>query len=320
MKPQERFALIMNRQSRFEWGGDYIPSTLAVPREAPKGSRISRLNSRKLGRTLHALSTPERVFTQLALSHPDLIDIHEQKMLWPVNAGHPLRGHPLTRGTFPPPIRGTVEIAREIGFKHHEIVVEGPAGNRQWMPFPYQGDLLLYMKGHDGIPYAVNWTVKDREQAFRERRSTQPKTPVQQKKDRVHAELRTELEKAYYRSAGIRTVQVSLDMVEPVVIANLDLLFVMHDLTLDLSGALLDDFSAAIRESVAAGDPVAYVAIEYGARWGFRDQFIAKIYQDIWDRKLPIDFTKPILIDHPLSVNGGDLLSVHGSLFEESDQ
>ncbi|MHC2146435.1 PDDEXK family nuclease [Pseudomonas sp. 210_17 TE3656] len=320
MKPQERFALILSRQSRFEWGGDYIPSTLAVPREAPKGSRISRLNSRKLGRTLHALSTPERVFTQLALCHPDLIDIHEQKMLWPTKAVHPLRGHPLTRGAFPPPIRGTLEIAREIGFKHYEIVVEGSAGNRQKVPFPYQGDLLLYMKSHDGIPYAVNWTVKDREQAFRERRSTQPKTPVQQKKDREHAELRTELERAYYGSAGIRTVQVSLDMVEPVVVANLDLLFVMHDLTLDLNGALLDDFSSAVRESVAAGDPVAYVAIEYGARWGFRDQFIAKIYQDIWDRKLLIDFTKPILIDHPFSVGGGDLLSLHGSLFEESDQ
>ncbi|MCY1461723.1 hypothetical protein D9M71_794070 [compost metagenome] len=109
-------------------------------------------------------------------------------------------------------------------------------------------------------------------------------------------------------------------MLEPVVIANLDLLFVMHDLTLDLNGALLDDFSAAVRESVVAGDPVAYVAIEYGARWGFRDQFIAKIYQDIWDRKLLIDFTEPILIDHPFSVSGGDLLTVHGSLFEESDQ
>jgi hypothetical protein len=315
---QDKFTLIMSRQSRFEWGKEYIPSTLAVPREAPKGSRISRLNSRKLGRTLHVLSTPERVFTQLALCHPDLLDIHEQKMLWPYSAGHPLRGHPLTRGTFPVPVRGTVDIANEIGFKHHEIVVEGPDGNRQRMPFPYQGDLLLYMKGHDGVPYAVNWTVKDREEAFRERRSSRAKTPVQQKKDRDHAELRTELERAYYASVGIRTVQVSMDNVEPAVIANLDMLFVRHDLPLSHDKALLDEFSADVRATVLAGNPVAYVAIKYGARWGFRDQFIARIYQDIWDRKLSLNFFNPILIDHPFFTDGGDLFSVYGSLFEES--
>ena len=318
MKLQDKFALIMGRQGRFEWGHEYIPSTLAVPREAPKGSRISRLHSAKLGRTLHVLSTPERVFAQLALCHTDLLDIHEQKMLWPFSSGHPLRGHPLTRGTFPPPVRGTVEIAKEIGFKHHEIVVEGPDGNRHRMPFPYQGDLLLYMKGHDGIPYAVNWTVKDREDAFRERRGTRPKTPIQQKKDRDHAEFRTELERAYYASAGVRTVQVSLDRVEQAVIANLNMLFVMHDLPLSHEKALLDEFSADVRAAVLAGNPVAHVAIKYGARWGFRDQFIARFYQDIWDRKLSVNFFNPIHIDHPVSTDGGDLFSVYGSLFEES--
>jgi len=315
---QEKFTQIMGRQHRFEWGDEYIPSTLAVPREAPKGSRISRLNSVKLGRTLHVLSTPERVFTQLALCHPNLLDIHEQKMLSPYSAGHPLRGHPLTRGTFPAPVRGTLAIAEEIGFKHHMFVFERTDGSRVKMPFPYQGDLLLYMNGRDGIPYAVNWTVKDREEAFRERRSSKAKTPVQQKQDRDHAELRTELEKAYYASAGIRTVQVSLDKVEPAVIANLDMLFVVHGIPLSHDPALLDEFSADVKEAVLAGNPVAYVAIKYGARWGKRDQFIARIYQDIWNRKLSLNFFSPILIDHPLSTDGGDLFSIYGSLFEES--
>lgn len=318
MKLQDKFTLIMSRQSRFEWGQDYIPSTLATPREAPKGSRVSRLNSRKLSRTLHLLSTPERVFTQLALCHPELLDIHEQKMLWPFSWVHPLHGHPLTKGTFPRPLRGTVEIAKEIGFKHHEIVVEGTDGNRQRMPFPYQGDLLLYMKGHDGFPYAINWTVKDREEAFRERKCSRPKTPVQQQKDRDHARLRAELERAYYASGGIRTVQVSLDKLEPAVIANLEMLFVVHDLPLSHDKTLLDDFSADVREAVKNGNPVAYVAIQYGARWGGRDQFIARIYQDIWNRKLILNFFNPIHIDHPFSTEGGDLLSVYGSLFEES--
>lgn len=121
MNPHERFDLIMSRQGRFEWGEKYMPSTMAVPREAPKGSRISRLHSRKLNRTLHVLSGSERLFAQLALYHPNLFELHEQKMLWPVKAGHPLRGHPLTKGTFPPPLGGTVEIATEIGFKHYDV-------------------------------------------------------------------------------------------------------------------------------------------------------------------------------------------------------
>ncbi|UVM05099.1 hypothetical protein [Pseudomonas laurylsulfatiphila] len=319
MKLQDKFALIMSRQGRFEWGKEYIPSTLAVPREAPKGSRISRLNSRKLGRTLHVLSTPERVFTQLALYHPGLIDIHEQKMLWPYRASHPLHGHPLAKGTFPPPVTGTMEIAKEIGFKHHEVMVTTPSGGRQKMPFPYQGDLLLYLMNSEGAPYAINWTVKDRTEAFKERRYSRAKTPAQQKKDREHAELRTTLEQRYYLSGGIRTLQMSLDGLEATVVANLDLIFPMHDLSLSHEQELLADFSAVVEEAVRAGEPVAQIAIQYGARWGNRDQFLAKIYQDIWERKLPVNFFKPIHINHPLHTDGGDLLTAYGSLFQEME-
>lgn len=316
MKPQERYDLIMSRQSGFEWGQEYKPSTMAVPREAPRGSRISRLRSRKLGRTIHLLSGPEKVFAQLALYHSDLFELHEQRMLWPVNTGHPLRGHPLTKGTFPPPLLGTVDIASEIGFKHHTIVVEDSRG-RWRTPYPYQGDLLLYLMNSRCHPYAVNWTVKDEAAAFRERRSKSPKTLVQQRQDREHAELRLELERRYYASGGIRTVEISRDMLTPTIQANLDLLFGMHDLDFSLAPALLEDFSGAVGEAVQAGKPVAYVAIEHGARWGFRDQFIAKIYQDVWDRKLLVDFSEPILIDRPLVTGGCDPLQEFGSLFAE---
>lgn len=291
---------------------------MALPREAPKCSRISRLNSRKLGRSIHALSSPERVFTQLALYHPRLIDLHEQKMLWPMKSSHPLRGHPLTKGLPLPSVSGTVEVARELGFKHYEVCIDLPDGRRAMIPSPYQGDLLLYMLGESGLPYAVNWTVKDRKEAFGERRFSSAKTPVQQNKDRDHARLRTELEMGYYASAGIRTVQVSLDAVEPTVIANLDLLFGTHQLSLTLNRTLLEDFSAAVLEAVKEGEPVAYVAIRHAKLWGHRDQFIAKIYQDIWDRKLVVNFLQPILIDRPLSTEGGDLLEVFSELFQET--
>ncbi|POF91298.1 hypothetical protein BGP83_00875 [Pseudomonas putida] len=197
------------------------------------------------------------------------------------------------------------------------MVVEGASG-RCRVPYPYQGDLLLYLLNSRGKPYAVNWTVKDQVEAFRERRSTTAKTPVQQRKDREHAQLRGELERRYYASAGVRTVEVSRDLVTPTIQANLDLLFGMHDLDYTLEPALLDDFSGAVAEAVQMGKPVAYVAIEHGARWGARDQFIARIYQDIWDRRLLVDFSEPILIDRPLVTGGCDLLQEFGSFFEES--
>lgn len=318
MTPQERFSLIMSRQSRFAWGDLYLPSVLAVPREAPRGSRVSRLLSRKLGRTIHTLSTPERVFTQFALFHPKLVDIHEQRMLWPYRSPHPLHGHPLHKGVFFSPVRGTTEIAQEIGLKHHEITVDQPDGTRVRLPFPYQGDLLLYLCGDGGAPYALNWSVKDRFAAFGERRLSDSKTVVQQRKDREHAELRTELEELYYASAGIRTVHMALDNFDSCVQGNLDLLFPMHGLSLAHDTELLDEFSLEVAQAVHRGDPVAYVAISYGNRWGARDEFITRIYQDIWERKLRVNLFEPILIDHPLNTEDKDVLDVYGECFLEA--
>lgn len=316
MTQEQRLDLMMGRQAGFNWGDQYLPAIMAVPGEAPRTSRISRLNSRLLDRTIHLLSRPERVFTQLALYHPDLFDLHEQKVLWPIQSSHPLFGHPLMHGTFPPPVRGTSDIAQEIGFKHYEIERKNSDGQWEKVLFPYVGDLLLYLHGKNG-PYALNWTVKDRKAAFGERRNGHAKTPVQQKNDRTKAELRAALEEAYYLSAGIRTVQVSLDMLEPMLVQNLGLLFPMHGLPLRLETSLLEDFSCAVKEAFDEGVPPALIAIKYGADWGARDQFICKIYQDIWHRHLPVSLLDPILIDHPLSKDGPDVLSIYGSLFEE---
>lgn len=316
MTPQQRFKLIMDRQSAFEWGDKYTPSVLAVPGEAPKGSRCSRLNSRMLGRTIHVMSRPERVFAQLALYHPDLIDLHEQKMLWPINSCHPLRGHPLMRENFPRPVRGTMDIAPEIGMKHYEIVKMEADGSEEWVPFPYLGDLLLYLNGPHGA-YAVNWTVKDKKEAFGEKRIGKAKTPVQQKKDRLKAELRVALEETYYASAGIRTVQVSLDLLDTMVIQNLGLLFPMHNRLLTLDEGLLAEFDDVLDDAVIAGIPPAELAIQYGRRWDSRDQFLCRIYQRIWSRNVPVSLLEPIVIDHPLSKDGPDVLLKYGELFGE---
>lgn len=315
MISQRTLLRIVSRQGRFKWGDEYVPGMLAVPGEAPKGSRISRINSRKLGRTLHLLSTPERVFTQLALYHPLTFELHEQKMLHPGSHVHPLHGHPLALGLELKPVDGTISVASRIGYHHAKVVVESEAGERRWLPHPYLGDLLLYMHAKDGTPYAVNWTVKLSRMDFMERKRSTTKTPIQQKKDRDKAALRNILEKEYYLRAGIETVEVSMDMIDPVIIANLDLLYGYHGLNLDVKANILDDFSSEVNNAATAGNPVAPIAIKFGKRWGRRDLFLAKIYQDIWERNLKVDFSQPVLIDHPLNLGGPDILDIYGSLF-----
>ncbi|ENL6833776.1 transposase [Pseudomonas aeruginosa] len=205
-----------------------------------------------------------------------------------------------------------------MGFKHHEIIREEKDGERSRAPYVYVGDLLLYLTDTAGKPYAVNWTVKKSAEDFTERRRAKVKTPVQQRKDQEHEQLRQILEEVYYQDAGIRTVRVSLDNIDSNVRANLDFLYGRHDLKLDIDPTVLSDFSCEIEEAVRAGDPVALVAIRYGARWGARDKFLSKIYKDIWERKLLVDLFRPILIDHPLEMQSRDALDVYGHLFSES--
>ncbi|MDE3739390.1 hypothetical protein ACFPU0_02940 [Pseudomonas sp. GCM10022186] len=318
MTSQEMLEKMMSRQGSFEWGDEYIPCILATTREAPKISRATRLNSRKLQRTLHLLSTPERVYAELALYHPNLFDLHEQKMLFPAPKVHPLHGHPLAIGMDLPPLEGTLDVAERIGFKHHEIIAENDDGERSRVPYIYVGDLLLYLIDTAGKPYAVNWTVKKCAEDFSERRRTKVKTPAQQRVDQEHERLRHLLEEVYYQDAGIRTVRVSEDKIDSNVRANLDFLYGRHNLKLDIDPAVLNDFSCEVEEAVRIGDPVALVAIRYGARWGARDKFLSKIYKDIWERKLLIDLFRPILIDHPLEMQSRDVLDVYGHLFNEN--
>lgn len=316
MNFQQRYILMMRRQRDFRWGDEYVPSTLATVREAPKGSRVSRLNSRKLGRTLHALSTPERVFTLLALHHPRLFDFHEQKMLSPSTTIHPLYGHPLTRGIVFAPMVGTLEIAQEIGLEHSLVLVSDDDGNRGWQAFPYQGDLLLYIRSPDGIAYAVNWTIKYMQEDFTERRRSAVKTRAQLKKDRLHADLRQRLEEEYYARGGIRTIQLTPDMLDPVAVANLNLLWGCHTRELTLEPALLSDFSSDLSAAVKAGTPPFETALRYAARWGSDDQFRTRIYQDIWNRSLQVNLLKRLHIDHPLAIDGGDLIEVYRDFFQ----
>ncbi|KOP51871.1 hypothetical protein ALO62_200000 [Pseudomonas amygdali pv. myricae] len=206
-------------------------------------------------------------------------------------------------------------VAEEIGLKHATAVMTYDDGRRERVPHPYLGDLLLYIHPQGSAPYAVNWTVKLSAMDFDEVARGSLKSLAKQKENREKARLRHALEEVYYHSAGIRTVRVSRDMLDPVLVANLDLLYGYHDREISLESNVLEDFSHDIEDCVAHGRPVASVALMYGQRWGRRDLFLTKIYKDIWERKLPVSLFDPVLIDHPLVTDAPDVLQVYSSLF-----
>lgn len=311
----ESLKKIISRQARFEWGDEYTPSNLATTREGSRISRISRLNSGKLGRYLHLQSSAETAFAKLALYHPRVFDIHEQKMLFPTPHSHPLQGHPLAVGIDWPGVEGTITIARKIGFKHHTRIVDRPDGSRVHAPYPYVGDLLIYMTDEHGVPYAVNWNLKGALADFNERNRGKVKTPEQQNKSREIQRLRNELEEQYYLSAGIRTMMLAPECVDRILWANLDLTYSKHLHTLSIEESLLADFSCNVQEAVRIGTPVAGLAVLYGKRWGARDQFLTRIYQDIWSRRLLVDMFEPIRIDHPLAPQTDDPLDIFEHFF-----
>jgi len=320
MISQKTLTRIRDRQSNFRWGDEYVPAIFAVPGEAPKTSRICRLNSRKLGRTLHLLSIPERVFTQLALFNPAVFEIHEQKMLHPQPHVHPLHGHPLALGLNLSPLVGTLAVAQEIGMDHAKVVVETHSGERRWSAYPYLGDLLIYLNEPGAAPYALNWNIKLSKFDFMEKRRSKLKSLEARRRDREVAELRLRLEETYYSSAGIRTVNLSLDDIDPIVVANLDQIFGLHDRPLNLDSQLLEDFSHQLQEDFNTGRPLALAAINYGNKWGHRDQFIARIYQDIWNRAMPVDLFQYIQIDQPLGQARCEVIDHYRSFFSEAAQ
>jgi hypothetical protein len=87
-----RLKQILKRQIPRRFGPDYIPSTFATRNEAPSISIPSRLNSLKFGRVIHTLSEQETHAVLLALIHPKVFEIHEQKMLSRFEDDHPMVG------------------------------------------------------------------------------------------------------------------------------------------------------------------------------------------------------------------------------------
>lgn len=296
---EARLALIETRQEPPGWGKHYQPSMRATRDEAPTISRPSTVYSPKIGRELHFMSVPERKVCLLALYHPRVFDVHEQHMLNPFEAAHPLAGREDTRGMTLMPFKGTVNVAERFGrlSQHPRVWASSkPAADgtlkQERSAFPYIGDLLLFLHDDQG-PYCVNWTVKKNREGFTKQHESSLLSPKRARRKLENAQWRLKLEKEYFADAGIKTHQIAADDdLDWQVTANLTALIGTRTSPLTLLAAMTTDFGCT------------------------RSDCLGVLHRGIWERQLRVDLHQPILVDKPLHPERSDVLLDYAHYFQ----
>lgn len=316
-RPSEaRLRLIKKRQWIEAWGEHYVAAQWATPKEAPGLSTASILHPQKLGgRPFHTLSQNETWVAMLALYHPDVWDIHEQRVLFPQASPHPLQGHPRALGKNFKPFRGTLAVAQKMGTLARQPKCRVTLDDRSvaYAPFPYLGDLLIFLQDADGA-YVVNHSVKDKRESFR-RRGPKPGKP------NIHADHlgtlnRHALEKCYFDDAGIPTRQVVGGDIDLDLRVNLNDLFLSDAECTGISNAAKLELWQIFRAHV--GSTKSVYAVIRAASERFRvdaDEVRTVLKQGIWRRKIQIDLFRPLLMDRPLRPMVDDPLQVYKNWF-----
>lgn len=309
---EARLRLIMKRQWKQAWGQDYVPAIWATPREAPGLSTATILHPEKLGgRPFHTLSRNETWVSLLALYHPCVWDIHEQRALFPQPRPHFLYGHPLAGGEPFPPFRGTLSVAERMGIlpRHPKCRVQVEGGCAEHAPFPYIGDLLVFLSDEDG-PYLINLTVKDKMESFR-RRGPRPGKPAAGD-DEIHAVQRHALERTYYEDAGIPTRQVVGRAIDQELRANLHDLFLSHAEPVPLSRAVQATLYQYFQDHVGSTTRADLLVRNAAQQLGVDAIVIRNVLmQGVWSRQIRVDLFRPFLIDRPLRPETDDPIAVY---------
>lgn len=322
-RPNEiRLRRISKRQANPTWGKNYIPSILAVRGEAPSISHALTITSEKLGgREVHLLSLAECSAAILGLYHPDSVGLQEQRAFSRGGSPHPLHNFNAASPVGLRPLKGIVDVADRLGYLEAlpkiKIKDTSDEGGDRWVVFPFIGDLLWAMRAKDGHYYCLNWSVKDSEDAFK--RPLESKRFITPKGKLAEGILvRHELERVYHQDAGIRTLFLAADAIDPHVRANLRQLFLHHGRKVALPSAEQDELTERFRNCLESGIPVFELIVKLtGAGKYSLDDCRNILYQAIWFRRLRVDLFQPILINRALNPETQDVLDVYADWFEE---
>jgi len=309
----------LQRQSTPQWGQFYQPAIQATVREAPKSSNAFLVAWHKMRRDLHALSTTEFFALLLALFWPGLLDLLEQRALWPWTTPHPLDGSPYADGAISlPPMPGLLAIAKKMGQVDQLVKVSSPgsrtkSGKKATAPMPMLGDLLLILADKNG-PYCVNWTIKlDRrsfnEPAFGSIRYKRSAAGIYKES------FRHTVERENYAAANIRTVQICADDFNAEVFSNLAMLYSAGEPE-PVQTAALNDLEGRLVYGLEAGIPplASFEAVMHRYRCEL-EYCTAIARRMIWSRRLLVDLYSAVLWDRPLKPMGRDVLVQYASWF-----
>ena len=321
MPPIDERALlrIRNRQDENRFHRDYVPSKKANRDEAPGISWAIKIWVAWLGRHVHCLGNPEFHAALVALHHPDLVDIHEQKMLHTGPASHPLLGYPGYVDPALTPVLGTLSVASRLNCRQHHprIMVQDPDdGTRAPVAYPYLGDFLLFLRQGQRI-ILINWTVKENEDDFR---IPELASAAKTERQRQKLQRRLYIEIQYYHDINVPTVEVSNNRLDPVLISNLRTAFnySLRETNVDFQKrwVIVGSFRSAVQRGEKASTILARLEQD-----GLCDIPTARtvFFQSIWDRSLRLDLYSNIILDAPLRPEVEDVFTREAYLFPGID-
>lgn len=302
-REEARFRRIYARQWQDRWYDKYDAGIHATGREAPFASEATILAPQKMGgRPFHCLSTGETWAAFLLLFNPQVWEVHEQRILYPVPRKHYLEGHPRGAGFHWPQFRGVLDVADRLNLMRHirSIRIKGEKeGDYRSVPIFWLGDQLVFLEDRIG-PYILNWSIKDKSAAFgRPGPNRYGRMPT--KKELEHAQARHQVEVVYYEDARIPTREVARDKIDSTLVYNLRDLFISEAAPV---AATFEKRTRAIemfQQEVGSTEPANLIVDAVSQRLSI-NQWDAKhiLKQAVWARQIRVDLFQRILLDKPL--------------------
>ena len=258
----------------------------------------------------------------LALMHPALFELQEQRMLAAEPQPHPLASHPSAVGLELAALQGTISVAERLDLlaQHRWLRYRDAAsGEDLILPFPFMGDFLVFLTDERG-PYCVNWTVKQTEEDF-ERSFSGRRRVRDPKKDRADAQARHAIEAQYYLDAGIRTVRVVASLIPTQLANNLRNLFLYQRLRPELEDKTWQELEDRLRAGLQTETPPLEVLLSMAHRHELElEDLRSAFFWVLWERRVKVELVdEPLLIDRPLRAEQSDLFKRFAKWFSREE-
>jgi hypothetical protein len=269
---------------------------------------------------MHLLSPAERTFAILALYHPQVAEIHEQKMLHPLPQPHPATGFRGRYGLELRSMRGLVAVAKELGYLDllATVSVASHDGLRKTrkVVFPFLGDFLLFLVDEQDALHCINWSIKNSEEGFKRQLQLERLNAASRSRQDEEVVIRQLLEEIYYQDANIKSHFLSPEKVDRHVVNNLVRLHPRKRPASGLSPKLQHQLIDLLRRSIGSRVTPIELILDFSVRWNVKkldcqDAF----YQAVWERVLRVDLFSEVLIDVPLRAEERDVLDVYSKWF-----